>query len=329
MLKNYAFVLPYLFQLLLNIVVVFVVVLIFRIYRKIRINRNSPFFSLSEWMGSFDSRNAFMSLAITLALANTASVSLTNIVENLDELRALVKELNATSNQLALQGRTAISNFPEFKERATKMLKEVDQVDSSEVKVALFWPMFGADFGKEFKVFLKERERLPLFNDKNENEFYYYLYRRINHNMPTDLLLLDYRNNGIKASELNRFICALGSYKIKGEDGKDFNFFDKRIVPEIDGFVVDHIERQILPKLKTHANIRLRLTQNLPVLLFIVNRKIEGAPDEKKVLLFIGNVDMLESQSKQGGFYTEDEKMFKVLNDFYNSLYKKAEEING
>ena len=329
MLKNYTFILPYLFQLLLNIVIVFIIVLIFRIYRKIRVDRNRPFFSLSEWMGSFDSKNAFVSLAITLALANTASVSLTNIVENLDELRALVKELNATSNQLALQGRTAISNFPEFKKKATFMLKEVDNVDQAEVKVALFWPMFGADFGEEFLDFINNRNtKPPSFNDKSENDFYHYLFRRIDHDMPTRLLLLDYRQDGSGSSELQRFMCALGSYEIEGANGKKFTLFNEEIVPSLEEEVVKHIKDKIIPQVKAADNVTLRVTENLPVLLFIVERIDKNLPDEQKALLFIGNVDMLESQAKQGGFYTEDKKMVKILSDFYDALSKKAKSID-
>lgn len=319
---------PYLFSVFTNFLVVLIIAFLLRSLHWLK-NRNDRFFEISSWKSSLGSRNGVISLIVAVSLASASSISLTSIDGSVADLGTLVTDLDKTASQLALQGRTAISDFEEFRRRSVSMLESVDNKDTSEVKVALFWPMFGADSGEEFLKFINEPQNSLPFSSRAENEFYYYLFRRIDHDMPTKMLLLDYRNdkkNKNKKSELHRFIATLGKYEVPFADGNK-SVYDENIVKKLEDAVVQHISQEIIPEVESSKRVDLRVTQNLPVVLFTVENKDKDERQEQKALLFIGNVDMLSSQSQQGGFYTEDEEMVKILVDFYKSLYCKAEKV--
>ena len=140
--------------------------------------------------------------------------------------------------------------------------------------------------------------------------------------MPTEILLLNYEEEEDKISEFSRFLTALSAYKIPG---RNESLFDPNRIEKVEKLVVDHIQTKVIPRVKSGSNVQLKITQELPVILFAVtNIHKTELPVRQEVLLFIGNVDMLENQSMQGGFYTKDEAMIQILLGFYNALYKKA-----
>ena len=119
------------------------------------------FFSRRELWKSCGKTSGIVSILISSFLACTSALAIRGLVglveKNQDLLNnsinisktvsSTLSDLKQASEQLALQGRTSISSFPDLRRKAENMLKSVHMDRESQVKIVVFWPMFGADSG--------------------------------------------------------------------------------------------------------------------------------------------------------------------------------------
>jgi hypothetical protein len=306
-----------------------------RIYRKKHIEKEEKWFSWRAWLESIGNTGGLSALLFALILACVGNFTLNEITKSVSymnnsmtDINGTILDLKDTSDQLALQGRTAIDDFIQCKIRAEKMLESVYSVEKSVVKVAIFWPMFGADFGQNFREYLADQTKKITFYDVSENVFYYYLHNRAITNSPTQLIFLNYHMTTDSISTLRRFLNALALYKIPDKNNQLVNNFTIKKVPDIEKIVIKHIEESILPYTENHdSRFEVRTIDYLPILLIIVEDNQDLSVHNKKALLFLGNVEMLEKQSPQGGFYTEDPGMIKILNGLFDSIFKVSNSL--
>jgi len=194
------------FNLLIIVITIFIL-------HTIRFFRTAPpagssgpafvYLSLNEILESCKSDSIILGMIITCALGYSTANAINNIGIEVKKNWWLTWEVKQAAKELVLQARNSIPHFDDVWKKAEKMMENVDSKTDSEVKLALFWPMFGADLGESFQK--NNGEIKTNFFDKTENPFYYYLFRRIKHNMPTELLFLEYEDTSSKPSVLLQF----------------------------------------------------------------------------------------------------------------------------
>lgn len=289
--------------------------------------KDITFLSATQIWKSCGKTSGTVSILISASLATVSCIGtfrlLSSIQQGLNISKSLSKtviELQQTSNKLALQGRNAISSFLDCKKIAESMLRRVDD-RTSRVKLAVFWPMFGADLGVAFHG---GEQWLKRISNKDENEFYYYLFTRLRHNYPTDLVFLKFSKNPGDSSPMNDFIDALSEYLIRKPDDRKVRNFSQVRAEQLKKQVAVHIISQILPKAKNNDEVTVYVTESIPILLFITERRTHERT-EKEALVFIGNTNMLRNQTKQGGFYTQNIEMIEILDGLFATLIYQSE----
>jgi len=214
------------------------------------------FFSVSGFWSSVSSLPGIVTVVI-------ASVLGTFTNKTLGLIKDVAGDLRDATDELVLQARNTIPEFQDVLVKAVNMLKSVHDNSDSLVNVAVFWPMFGADLGKKFQKNDGKVEEKD-FYDERENPFYYYLIKRIKHNMHTKLVFLEFSGNEGEDSKLTDFIDVLSKYP-KGQ-AKESNFSSDG-VKHLKGLVVKHIEKNLVGKSKSHECLGIRVVENIPVLL--------------------------------------------------------------
>lgn len=279
------------------------------------------FWSIREWWESVGGLHTFVlsvCLTVTATLFGLRGAKQTNAY--LEDTRDTIRELKEATSWLVSYTQNAIRDFPACKLRAEAMLATVSDDLDSEVRIAVFWPMFGADSGPQF-----QRTGIPAFGTNEDSPFYRALFERINHNFTTELLFLEYEAADSDQSELAKFIDALASYR-NALSGKPPNF-SLRAATALKKAATLEITERLIPLARARSKVRLMVIEDLPVLLFIVDHGASSPSPMKEALLFIGNCTMIESDLAVGGFHTLDPEMVDVLEGLFVSLSGKARKL--
>lgn len=243
------------------------------------------------------------------------------ITQKVDDLSKATGEVRAATDRLLLHTRNAIPDFLSCKLKAEEMLESVSMALDSEVRLVVFWPMFGADSAARFQDTGTAR-----FDTKDDCPFYRSVFARVDHNMRTEIVFLDHEPHSGAESQLSQFIDALGAYQIPSPAGPRRNF-PVQVAAALKQAATDEITTHLIPLALNKDKVRLMVVDDLPVLLFIVDHGASSTPPMKDALLFIGNREMIARNLPQGGFYTRDPAMVDVLEGLFVSLSGKAREL--
>ncbi|MCK4792159.1 MAG: hypothetical protein KAV87_50990 [Desulfobacteraceae bacterium] len=321
--KKLRVVLRYIF---LNAVIIAVVCLALHVFRCyfMTVTPGTPgklevFFSWSGVWSSIANIPGIIAIVVGCALGFSTH-------KTLGLIKDVSGDLRDATDELVLQARNTIPEFQDVLEKAANMLKSVHDNSNSLVNVAVFWPMFGADLGEEFQRSdgkVKEKD----FYDERENPFYYYLAKRIKHNMHTKLVFLEFSGSEGEDSKLTVFIDVLSRYpKPKGQ-AKENNFSSEG-AKHLKGLVVKHIKEGLVGKSKSHECLGIKVAENIPVLLFTSTEdKKKSSGIQREGLLFIDNVDMMRKPSPHGGFYTQKPEMIDIMDGLFESVFVNARRI--
>lgn len=337
---------------LLTIVVIFIALVMLHIFRYFQTpalagasEGRFKFLSLSEFWESCKKWPTIVSIIVTSVLGFSASFVLGGITKHIKDNKWLTSKLKdatgelvlqatqqidatnsliSATNDLKLQARQQITDMRDFLDKAKDILIDVRDSSRSYVKLALFWPMLGADFGNTFLTQNWEEIANKPFNDVSENAFYHYLYERLECNKSTDLVFLKYatRKNE-KTCVLSSFIDVLSKYKRDHGLNVPYNF-SKEIAENLKSKVMSHIKKELVRKNTHNRKVDIRTVDNLPILLLIATQG-----DKRHGLLFIDNLRMMAQSGHHGGFYTEKPEMIKIFNNLFNSIFLFAKPISN
>lgn len=323
-------------RFLLNLLIIptatIIAIAIIHIIRSVA-SKDGSLFNCKSVASTFGGLPGFVAVLVAAVLAGVGSIGLSSLQKDVGQSQELILglsdvlgSLQETSSELALQGRNAIANFSNCMMKAKDMLENIHMVEGSRAKIAVFWPIFGADFGPNIQ---ENKAATREFYDENENPFYYYLFKRFKHNLWTQLVFLRFDLDPKVNSPLTEFIDALSAYEIEEPDNTMRRNFSPERAQILKEEVIKHILNELRENVEDEKHNEVRVTENIPVLLFITSQETDERI-EKKALIFIGNTDMIKDQTKkQGGFFTENPEMIEVLEGLFASLWKRSETLDN
>jgi hypothetical protein len=260
------------------------------------------FFSWGGVWSSIANIPGIITIVVACALGFSTYKTLALIENIVEGNKWVTAELKSATEELVQQARNQIPEFQDVLEKAAHMLKSVHDNSDSNVNLAVFWPMFGADLGDKFQERdgkVKEKD----FYNEQENPFYYYLHKRIKHNMHTKLVFLEFSGNEGEDSKLTAFIDVLSEYP-KGK-ARERNFSSDG-AKHLKGVVVKHIREGLVGKSNSHKC---------------------PSSIQRRGLLFIDNVYMMNNKKPHGGFYTQKPEMIDIMDGLFESVFEAAKRI--